>query len=855
MGNIRAKNFLWIAILIFIGTCLCFFPVFFEGFHRAHGDYSVAVHYPMLNLLDSMLHDRDLSLWQPYMHYGSSQIYPLAVLNPVSGVLCILVFLVLQLAGYTPEHFFALTHFCFLLVFCIFYGAGLFLLARKLLKTDVAQIVVLLMGIAGTHLYPSIWVGYYSVMYVPLFIYFLLNILLDHPKKTIVNLSGSVFCFGLCLSSSLIYIHSFLNFIIMLILTLLIFLLFEKNWWKNRILKYTQTKCYRYKNDFLYLFFSLIFLALILFCRNAIKIELSEMSLRRRPLDMTLDSFYKSIQANYNYSFGLMAIFRQTFDRYSNWIQPGITLPYTNSIGLIGFILVATFSWISRIRVFLFLLVMFFLTVFLAVSPKTTSPILFLLSKINPFFTWGTRFIGFNLVYSAPFLYLLFGLSLDNWCLTKKNFSNYQIKAIFIFIIALSSAGILLQWSQNFLIMLGICTLIFLTAYYLRSKGYLHTSLLILTTIAIGERIIDLRQFVAMTYHNDQAYTTTPWIQHVSVINKSGFPGPFPHHFSYWNEPYKLGPLYNRKGFYYDTYLNGTFKYFSANIWDYEWKHKISLDKIQPIRTPKLFIANGYNLCKSDSECISKTKDFFQGKINPYKVVLNTDVLNEILENGVDFSNNDKFYLGTHHKFNFEITSDLQHKNDSLRINLGEVFPKYLTTNFFNLDYENMTLISGGQKLNPIYFNFYSSIAPTYQIGYSDYRILEIFYPDKLKSRNIELQYTDMFESQKLLIKKFTRDNLHIVSNQSLPRLLVYMDRYHPDWKVSINGIESKIYRVNHEFKAVLVPSGKSDILFWFSKPLLKLQIWISYILILFVSLYILFYSLKKRHLIFWRNI
>jgi hypothetical protein len=43
---------------------------------------------------------------------------------------------------------------------------------------------------------------------------------------------------------------------------------------------------------------------------------------------------------------------------------------------------------------------------------------------------------------------------------------------------------------------------------------------------------------------------------------------------------------------------------------------------------------------------------------------------------------------------------------------------------------------------------------------------------------------------------------------------LVLADSHYPTWKVTVDGVESEIYRTNFNFRGVVVPQGSSEVVF-----------------------------------------
>jgi uncharacterized membrane protein YfhO len=57
-------------------------------------------------------------------------------------------------------------------------------------------------------------------------------------------------------------------------------------------------------------------------------------------------------------------------------------------------------------------------------------------------------------------------------------------------------------------------------------------------------------------------------------------------------------------------------------------------------------------------------------------------------------------------------------------------------------------------------------------------------------------------------------NKISIDAQSSGPGLLVLGDTYYPGWKAFVNGKESRIYRVNHAMRGVVVAGGRQSVEF-----------------------------------------
>lgn len=144
---------------------------------------------------------------------------------------------------------------------------------------------------------------------------------------------------------------------------------------------------------------------------------------------------------------------------------------------------------------------------------------------------------------------------------------------------------------------------------------------------------------------------------------------------------------------------------------------------------------------------------------------------------------------------------------------------------------ENYTLSSGKQQILNALFN--PSFNPAVNV------VLEE-KPDFKKTG------FGMGLNQKINIIQDNGNNLSIETSTNKDSLLVLTDNYYPGWKAFIDGQETKIYRANYTFRAIVLPKGNHMIEFIYSPESLKIGIYVSLIsalLFCFLTIYIL----KKR--------
>lgn len=89
----------------------------------------------------------------------------------------------------------------------------------------------------------------------------------------------------------------------------------------------------------------------------------------------------------------------------------------------------------------------------------------------------------------------------------------------------------------------------------------------------------------------------------------------------------------------------------------------------------------------------------------------------------------------------------------------------------------------------------------------------------------------------------YTPNNSLFETNTSDNSLLILTDNYYPGWKAYVDGRETKIYRANYTFRALVVPSGIHTVKFSYEPDSVKIGIAIS---LISMSLYLIFYIIRR---------
>jgi len=89
--------------------------------------------------------------------------------------------------------------------------------------------------------------------------------------------------------------------------------------------------------------------------------------------------------------------------------------------------------------------------------------------------------------------------------------------------------------------------------------------------------------------------------------------------------------------------------------------------------------------------------------------------------------------------------------------------------------------------------------------------------------------------------------NVNVRGETGRPYLLYYADAYHPFWKAFVNGVESPVIRANIGYKATVIPSGRSEVVFRFGHPF--------FIISLFCLLLFCLGALIFSGYLFWKDV
>jgi len=100
--------------------------------------------------------------------------------------------------------------------------------------------------------------------------------------------------------------------------------------------------------------------------------------------------------------------------------------------------------------------------------------------------------------------------------------------------------------------------------------------------------------------------------------------------------------------------------------------------------------------------------------------------------------------------------------------------------------------------------------------------------------------------SVQIIRKTYNKLRLQVISQDEA--LLFIRDSFHPYWKGTVNGVKSPVIRVFGNFKAVVVPSGDSEVYLKFSPPLIGQSILVTYAIIFCTGIVYIFFKRREHN-------
>jgi uncharacterized membrane protein YfhO len=95
-------------------------------------------------------------------------------------------------------------------------------------------------------------------------------------------------------------------------------------------------------------------------------------------------------------------------------------------------------------------------------------------------------------------------------------------------------------------------------------------------------------------------------------------------------------------------------------------------------------------------------------------------------------------------------------------------------------------------------------------------------------------------------IVKYTHQQVVIHVNMQDKGFLVLADTWYPGWKAIVDNKPTKIYRANYIFRAIALPKGEHEVVFYYAPLSFKIGSWISIGFLVCIAI-ICIYGLWRR--------
>ncbi|MBI2031293.1 MAG: YfhO family protein [Candidatus Levybacteria bacterium] len=156
----------------------------------------------------------------------------------------------------------------------------------------------------------------------------------------------------------------------------------------------------------------------------------------------------------------------------------------------------------------------------------------------------------------------------------------------------------------------------------------------------------------------------------------------------------------------------------------------------------------------------------------------------------------------------------------------------------FKLIHEtNNWLVLENQKALPRVF-----LASNYKVFKTDQEFENNFFSENFDPRRTILleenlaENIDQGSSGQVGLISYNPNKVILNSKTERKQLLFISDVFYPSWKAFVDGKETKIYRANYAFRAIIVPSGKHTVIFSYTPDSFVLGIKVSIISLIALS-------------------
>ncbi len=858
-------------VLLIAGFFLLHDNVLFKGYYRPHGDHTILL-FSNLYFLDGIFSGGEFPLWQPYRHLGTMNFMALLLFNPLLILLCQALLWVGGIFGMRSSSMYSVAFFSYIVGFILTFVFPCWLIAREVIKNTSVRWVAVGAALFGSHLFLMIYLGNDMLYYFPFVILFSIRMMRDSDDQCFIpNLSGLILSLSLALTTSAFTNHVLTACVIVGISALLT----SCSPWAgipDLLARLERAFHARSKRATALLAMSSVVAAGLGAARIALFFRMGEFEIKGRVVQTKL-AFLNYFSDTYTYSNHLFQVsdnFLNMFAYLSPLIKSGTPYPmlYFGVIAVSIFLLM--FRQIENRRIFNFFLLSAAFILLCSTNPKDGYNFIYPFAYLlNPLLAMGSRHNNLVVLLAAPFAIMAMCMALDRFVSLYSRATYPRHQKVFLFLMISSACSYFVYrglGSYNPQIYIywyvGLMALIVSMLLYLPRERVFkpHVAIpLVVAVLVVVEIALPLRGYVRSFYRPFPKDGGGYFGRSLPVKDPiRGWPVPMRHSFpSQFNT---IEGLNTTNNIYYRM-NNAYFKFSSiegyddctayekgANIEDMPWLKRA---------TDRLLFVNKIVPVREHEEALRLTKMIFEaGKNSQYAVVegapspsvlgnislISANELNDV-SNTKDVAKTTYSVSRTRTIAGKDFKSvGVDPDNSHARlysVNLPVDFPKYLTTNYLNQDYQDISVVDmDGKTYTPTYFDLFQEPF-RYQIGFRNHRQMIISLEGD-DPRGIVIKWRDRLAEKGVEISRFSYNTLALKVNAEHDSFMIYMDKNASRWKFFLDGARRDIFTADGIFKGVFVPKGAHALVFEYSDLFLVTSMAI-YTLCLFCSWGLLF--------------
>jgi len=849
---------------------LLHYNVLFKGYYRPHHDHTV-LHFSTLYFLDGIFLDGEFPLWQPYRHFGTLNMNAFISLDPLLIILSRLFLWAGEIVGMNSFSVYKVTLLSYITGYILTFVSPCGLLAREVIKNVSVRWIAVGAALFGSHIFLVVSLVPNLLFYFPFTILFWARIIQDADDgNIIVNLSGLILTLSLTLTNN----HIFTVYIVMGISALLT----SQLPWAGiphlfgRLKSALKTCSKRTTALLVTSFAAALGLGAM---KYAIICRIGEFELKSRTI-LTKSSYLKALSDNHLYSNHIFQIFDNFLNIFSYksdlQVKSGLNAPllYFGIIAFFMFILM--FRKIEKRRLFFFFLASAVFILICSTNPKDGYNFILPFSYLlNPVFSMGTRHNNLIILFTVPFIIMALCMALDRFVSMYSYMTYPHHRKLFLFLI-ISSLGAFAVYGNSIgyypkiyiYWYIGLISVIVSILLYFPRKRLFRPDVtipLVVAVLVVVEMMFPLRGYIKYFYSPFPKDGGGYFGNELSLTDPiRGWPVPMCHTFpSQFNvaglnttnpDPKTVNKdvLYRMNNAYFKFssvagYDDTTFVEKDGNIENMPWLKKFTdrlffISSLIPVkehdealRLTRMICENGENFQYAVVEGFPAS--FFSKDIS----LVSSKELDHIslMEDGAKPSSPVlKTYTLLKKDFR-NIGTDSDNSQALLySAELPDDFPKYLTTNYLNEDYKDITVVDkNGKSYKPTYFDLFQKPL-RFQISFRDYRLI-VISADGDAPQEVIINWRDRFREKGIEIVKFSYNTLTLKTHTERDSFMVYLDRNTTRWKFYLDGLQKDIFTTNGIFKGVFVPRGTHELVFKYSDPLLTTSFAV-YMLALFIA-------------------